>query len=56
MLYIVVQKCGVRVRQNDPSALKNIITTVKEAISRYRVEHPEGEELQKVNFIEAELN
>ena len=36
LLYIVVQKSGVKVRQNDPSALKIIIGIVKEAINKYR--------------------
>lgn len=29
LLYVIIQKCGVKVRQNDPSILKNIISIVK---------------------------
>lgn len=55
LLYILVQKCGMKVRQNDPSTLKTIIAVIKESIASYRAEHSSGEELQKVGFIEMEL-
>lgn len=55
LLYIIVQKCGMKVRQNDPSTLKNIIAVIKESIASYRADHSSGEELQKVGFIELEL-
>jgi nucleolar MIF4G domain-containing protein 1 len=42
LLYIIIQKCGIRVRQNDPSALKSIISIIKESISRYRASHVDG--------------
>lgn len=55
-MYIIVQKCGVKVRQNDPSILKNIISIIKESIERYKQTHSsEAEEMQKINFIELEL-
>jgi hypothetical protein len=39
LLYIIIQKCGMKIRQNDPSALKSIIAVIKESISSYRREH-----------------
>jgi hypothetical protein len=46
----------VKVRQNDPSILKNIISIIKESIERYKQTHSsEAEEMQKINFIELEL-
>lgn len=43
LLYILVQKCGMKVRQNDPSTLKNIIAVIKESIASYRADHSSGE-------------
>lgn len=46
----------MKVRQNDPSILKNIISIIKESIERYKQTHSsEAEEMQKINFIELEL-
>jgi nucleolar MIF4G domain-containing protein 1 len=39
LLYIIIQKCGVKVRQNDPSILKNIISIIKDAIEGYKQSH-----------------
>jgi Sec-independent protein translocase protein TatA len=57
LIYTLIQKSGIKIRQNDPSVLKNIINTVKEAIEQYRKQCRDDEEqLQKIKFIENELN
>ncbi len=39
LLYIIVQKCGIKIRQNDPSTLKNIIISIKDSIANYKTQH-----------------
>ncbi len=43
----------MRIRQNDPSTLKGMISVIKEGIDGYKKRNlNSGEEMQKVNFIE----
>ena len=47
----------MRIRQNDPSTLKGMISVIKEGIDGYKKRNlNSGEEMQKVNFIELELS
>lgn len=47
----------MRIRQNDPSTLKGMISVIKEGIDGYKKKNDSsGEEMQKVNFIELELS
>ena len=57
LIYILIQKSGIKIRQNDPSILKAIITTIKDAIAGHKLTHSHDEEqMQKINFIETEIN
>ena len=47
----------MRIRKNDPSTLKGMISVIKEGIDGYKKRNlNSGEEMQKVNFIELELS
>lgn len=53
LIYIVIQKCGMHIRQKDPSTLKNVIALVKGGIETLKKQPLESEDQQqKVNFIE----
>jgi hypothetical protein len=57
LIYILIQKSGIKIRQNDPTTLKNIIGNIKQAIETYRGQCGSDEEqMQKIKFIELELN
>lgn len=52
LIYILIQKSGAKIRQNDPSTLKNIMNTIKDAIEDYKREcNNDEEQLQKIKFI-----
>lgn len=52
LIYIIIQKSGIKIRQNDPSVLKNIINTIKTAIDTYKERcNNDEEQMQKIKFI-----
>jgi hypothetical protein len=55
-LYIIIQKIGSKIRQNDPGVLKEIVDTLKEAIQAFKASESNNSNLSKINIIELELN
>jgi hypothetical protein len=54
--YIIIQKIGSKIRQNDPGVLKEIVDTLKEAIQAFKASESNNSNLSKINIIELELN
>ena len=51
LIYIIIQKSGIKIRQNDPMILKNIINNIRTTIDSYKQKCTNDEELQKIKFI-----
>jgi len=51
-LYIIIQKIGSKIRQNDPGVLKNIIETLRDSIQKFKSLNEQNGQITKINIIE----
>lgn len=51
-LYIIIQKIGSKIRQNDPGVLKDIIETLRDSIQKFKSLNEQNGQITKINIIE----